>query len=301
MRRAVHVFALALSLAALSPAALPAEPQIVDRINGIGLIDYMHRPDFKVGTWARYHMTGHSELGMTDSYDVTVLIAGEEEWWGERCFWVETWTDAAGRGTETTATLMSYDIFGDSLATPHMQFYMRKSISGLEADGRLHQDVTKRASQSLKSRTTVSPRIKWDVDTLGVDTVQTAKGVFQARKVSLKQGTGATTAVGDTSIYTEVRENRMSFYSNEVPITHLVREDVESTIQRKKWQIGRSQEATPLMFLERGLGSARLVDFGQGQEARLVPAENRSTIEEQRARAKRTSAVVPPALRKRTP
>jgi hypothetical protein len=87
--------------------------------------------------------------------------------------------------------------------------------------------------------------------------------------------------VGDSSIYTEVRENRTSFYVLDVPITHLVREDIESINARKSWPIGRSGDALPLTIRDRGLGSARMVDFGHNGTPRLVPERLRHTIAEQ--------------------
>jgi hypothetical protein len=80
-----------LCAAALLPTGLNAAA--VKQVNGIGLVDYRRKPDFKVGDWVRYHITGTNMTGDKDDYLVTVLIAGEESFWGEDGFWVETWTD----------------------------------------------------------------------------------------------------------------------------------------------------------------------------------------------------------------
>jgi len=283
MRHAIRTLALtALSLTVAAASALAAA-QVVSSVNGIGLIDYYSKPDFKVGDWASYRMTGKSEMGMTDDYTVTVLVAGEEEWWGERCFWIETWTVVEGQSPQTKATLMSYAIFSDSLPVQRMQMYQRKTISGMDQDGKVVQDVARAAASALKSRTLFSRPLQWDVDTVGVDTVVTPKGTFQTKVITLKQGTGATSSVGDSSIYTEVRENRTSYHSMKIPITHIVREDLESIIARKTWMIGRSAAASPLNIRDRGLGSARLIDYGHGKQARLVPVELRRSFAEQKA------------------
>ena len=284
-------FGLLLLLAAsLLPAVALAQAQTVQSINGIGLVDYARKPDFKVGDWARYHLTGHSEMGMKDDYFVTVMIAGEEFWWGEDCFWVETWTDAAGRPPRTEATMMSYAVFDDSLAVAHMQLYMRKTITGLNDDGTPHIELYKRAATSLKSRATVGDQIRWKVDTLGTDSVTVGKGAFLCREVRIQQGIGATTTVGDSSVYTEVRENRTTFLNDRIPITHIAREDIDYSAARKTWMIGKSGEATHLNTMDRSLGSAELVDFGQGVEARLVPPEVRRSLREKRAAAARPAA-----------
>ncbi|MEO5988546.1 MAG: hypothetical protein ABIU54_11405 [Candidatus Eisenbacteria bacterium] len=290
MRHAIHTLALSALTLAIATSAAVAAPQVVSSVNGIGLIDYTRKPTFKVGDWASYRMTGKSDMGMTDDYSITVLIAGDEEWWGERCFWIETWTDRPGHSPKTTASLMSYAIFADSLPIQRMQMYQRKTINGLDENGKLVQEVSRAAASALKSRTLFRRPLQWDVDTIGVDTVITPKGTFQTQVVTLKQGTGGTSTVGDSSIYTEVRENRTSYQSQQVPITHIVREDLESIIARKTWMIGRSSEGSPLNIRDRGLGSARLLDYGQGKSPRMVPKERQRSLSD--VRPSRPSAPV---------
>ena len=285
MRRAIQILAIGAAAGLLAPSA-SAQSVIM---NGIGLIDYRHKPTFKVGDWARYHMKSRSELGMTDDYHLTVLIAGEEDFWGDRCFWVETWVDVPNQPPQTRDALMSYEIFGDSVATQRLMLYMRKMITIVNEDGTPRIEINKPSASTLKARREVMNPVRYTLDTLGVDTVQTSKGTFQAMKVLFQQGTGATQSVGDSSVYTEVRENRTSWYTMEVPVTHLAREDVESINARKSWLIGRSGDATPLATRDRGLGSARLVDCGHGMEARLLPVRLRRSIAEQVA-AERAAA-----------
>lgn len=293
MRRAITFLLIVLAAAALYPGASSSDapPSI---INGIGLVDYARKPSFKVGDWVRYHMTGKSELGVKSDYTVTVAVVGEQDFWGDPAFWLETWTEVPDRAPETYAALMSYDIFGDSSATERLQLYMRAAISQLNEDGTPRIDINKPAASMLKTRREVKNPVRWSRDTLGTDTVSTPVGDYKTLKVLLKQGTGATQTVGDSSIYTEVRENRTSWYVNEVPITHLAKEDVESSSSRKAWLLGRSGEATPLMTRDRGLGTARLVAFGHDAKARLVPERFRRTIAEQamagRAEAKPRAA-----------
>ena len=115
MRRAILLLVVAVAIGlAFSPP--PAFTAAVGPLNGIGLIDYSQKPTFKIGDWAKYRMSGKSELGMKDNYVVTVLIAGEQDFWGDPAFWIETWTDAPGLAPQTEAALMSYDIFGDTSA-----------------------------------------------------------------------------------------------------------------------------------------------------------------------------------------
>jgi hypothetical protein len=279
MRRAITALAILLAVVTLDATRSHAESATV--MNGIGLVDYRHKPDFKIGDWVRYQLKSHSELGAKDDYELTVLIAGEEDFWGDPGFWIETWVDMPGAPPQTSAALVSYDIFSDSVATQRLLLYTRKLISMVNDDGSPKIDVNKPAAGTVRARREVMNPASFDLDTLGTDTVQTTKGVFKALKVLMKQGKGATQSVGDSSIYTEVRENRTSFYVLDVPITHLVREDIESINARKSWPIGRSGDALPLTIRDRGLGSARMVDFGHNGTPRLVPERLRHTIAEQ--------------------
>jgi hypothetical protein len=284
MRRAITALAILLAVVTLDATRSHAESATV--MNGIGLVDYRHKPDFKIGDWVRYQLKSHSELGAKDDYELTVLIAGEEDFWGDPGFWIETWVDMPGAPPQTSAALVSYDIFSDSVATQRLLLYTRKLISMVNDDGSPKIDVNKPAAGTVRARREVMNPASFDLDTLGTDTVQTTKGVFKALKVLMKQGKGATQSVGDSSIYTEVRENRTSFYVLDVPITHLVREDIESINARKSWPIGRSGDALPLTIRDRGLGSARMVDFGHNGTPRLVPVRLRHTIAEQVAAEK---------------
>ena len=281
MRRAIAILALLLTLAALDAPRSRAETNTI--MNGIGLIDYGHKPDFKIGDWVRYQMKSRSELGASDDYQITVMIAGEEDFWGDPGFWVETWVDMPGIPTQTRASLVSYEIFSDSVATQRLLLYTRKIINMLNEDGSAKMDINKPSASTLKARREVMNPVRFSLDTLGVDTVITPKGTFKPLKVLMKQGTGATQAVGDSSIYTEIRENRTSWYTLDVPITHLAREDIESINAHKSWLIGRSGDATPLAIRDRGLGSARLIDFGHGATAHMGPERRRHTIAEQAA------------------
>jgi hypothetical protein len=279
MRRAILVLLIIAAASTLySPPAFTVQSA---PLNGIGLVDYTRKPTFKVGDWAKYRMSGGSLLGMSDDYYVTILIAGEEDFWGDPAFWLETWTDAPGKAPETQAALMSYEIFGDSAAVERLQLYMRKQVTMLNEDGTPRMDINKPAASMLKTRREVKNPVRSTRDTLGADTVQTPKGTFKTLKVVLHEGTGVTQAVGDSSIYTELRENRTSWYTQDIPITHLAREDIESVSSGKSWLVGRSADAGTLHIRDRGLGSARLLDFGHGLSARLIPERLRHSIAEQ--------------------
>jgi len=269
MRRATRWLGLALCAAALLPTGLRAAD--VKQVNGIGLIDYTRKPDFKVGDWVKYHITGENKSGARDDYYVTLIIAGEESFWGEDGFWIETWTEAKNVPPMGAATLMSYDIFRDSLPTPHMLLYQRKSINESDEHGTPIQVILRRSPASLKLRTPYDDAIHMNIDTLGSDTASVARGVFQVLKVATIQGKSTTREIGDSTEYSEIWDRRVDYMSHKIPITSIVRESIETKFTQRRWQIGRSTDAPPLRTIDHSGGEARLVDYGSGMKSRILP------------------------------
>jgi len=287
------VLALALAAFALPARAQPPNTQI----DAIGVLDYLHGPgSIKVGSWVKYHVTARSELGVTDDYTVTLLIAGEEHWWGEDCFWVETWTKPASGPLMAAATLMSYAIFDDSLAVPHTQLYMRKTIAGQKEDGSPLEQLYRRGNASVKSRTPITDRLARKVDSLGTEVVKTPKGDFSCRKVRSEQAVGTSAQSADSSQYTETREIHVLYWTPDVPITHTAREEMEMSNARRTWLTGRSKESGPLRLVDRSRGTVELVDFGTGGlKPLLIPAAVQKSLAEQRAAQSKPAAAAPRA------
>ena len=94
MRRAPLLVVLA-ALMLIAPR--PSRSSNSDLLDGISLLDLSGRAHLKVGSWVRYHTVSSSYLGYHDDYELVLLIAAEEEFFGERCFWLETWTIEALR------------------------------------------------------------------------------------------------------------------------------------------------------------------------------------------------------------
>jgi len=298
MRRARSLFPLlgvALALATGSDAA----PARVDRVNGIGIIDYASKPKLHLGDWVSYHMTGSSQMGESDDYDVTVVISGEERFWGEDCFWVETWTEDHKRPPRAIATLMSYAIFEDSLPTLRSQYYMRKTIDGLTPEGEPSEQLVRRPPSTLKRRGTLEALPSVRLDTLGVESLTAMGRSFDCRKVLWQEGKSATVDQRDSSITTEVRENRTLYLSKEVPVTGLVQEGIEHTIRRRSWAIGRSQEAASWTIMDRAVGAATLTGFGTGKESRLLPERKRVSLQQIDAAEKKSAPPAKPAAARR--
>jgi hypothetical protein len=293
MRRAV--FALML-LAGVPSIALAAGPQ--GPIDAIAMIDYKRSPQFKVGDWVRYRTRGESAQGFKTDYTVTVLIAGEEFWWGEKCFWVETQTAAApGQPPLIAASLLSYDVFKDPKANLRFRRYVRKYVDGVDGSGRPDVKLFLRAPSELTTRGFEEKDTGRQIDTVGVGTVQAPKGTFEALRVNHRNREFETNQEGDSTIYFELLESHAYWFSNKVPITSLVRMDQENTQRRRAWMIGESENA-PLRIVEHTLGGSELIDFGSGMKALAVPERLQHPLSEQRpAGAKKAPARRPAGRR----
>ena len=276
MRRAMTWVGVALCAGALLPPGRTTAD--VNEINAIGMIDYRRKPDFKVGDWVKYRVTGHNLKGAKDDYVLTILIAGEESFWGEDGFWVETRTESKSEPPNATASLMSYSIFDDSLPDQRMQLYRRKAIDEMSADGLPIPTVVQRSPGSLKVRKPYDDQIHVDVDTVGPDTVSVPRGLFRCVKVSVRQGKASTHDVGDSTEYFEAWDKRVDYYSRQIPITSMAREEIEVSYQQRKWQIGRSEDAPPMRYLDRGLAEVRLVDFGTGMKSIILTESVRKPL-----------------------
>jgi hypothetical protein len=279
--------ASALVLATLQPHA--AFPQGRASFNAIGLIDYDRPPDFKVGDWVKYHVTGSSDLGYKDDYTVTVLIGGEEEFWGERCFWIETHTEYPGQAPQGLASLLSYDAFKDPKGVENMQYYVRKTVAGLKGTDQPDVQLMKLPKGRLKTRTTTD-RPVLARDTLGADSVTTVKGSFPVSVFRFRQGFSTSEDRGDSTIHETYMEKRTVHINTAIPITHVVKEIIEVDGTRQSWMIGQSSQAAPVRIRDRARGEASLVDFGGGMKAAMVPKEFRSSIEAQRKAAAASTA-----------
>lgn len=283
IRSRVLIVFLAALFFALTARSAPM--QLPTRVDAFGTLDYARgRALIKVGSWVKYHMTARSELGVTEDYTSTVLIGGEDDSWGEECFWVETTTQGATGGARAMATMMSSAIFDDSLPAANSKRYQRRRVMEFKDDGQPIPQVLRRNSAELKTRAAPDPGLTTLVDTLGIDTLKTDLGNFVCLKVRTERGFGATSQNADSSQYNETRTVRVTYLTPQIPVTGHAREEIEWTMSRRTWLTGRSQESSPMMVMDRSKGVLELVGFGtEGLEAKAVPVENRRSLAEQRA------------------
>lgn len=291
MRRAV----LALLLLAMCPlAARAAKP--AGSVDAVGMLGYQFRPSLKIGDWVRYRTHGKSAQGYETDYTVTILIAGEELWWGEECFWVETRTKYRDNpNEEVTASLLSYAVFDDSLPNRHFQMYMRKMCEGIGDDGLLVQQPFLRSPRELTTRGFEIYEPARKVDTLGVKPVEVPKGRFDGLHIHQNYREAVTKQDGDSTVYFERNEDHDYFYAREIPLTCLLRIDQENTQRRRVWLAGESENA-PLRIDEYTNGSTELIDFGSGMRTTYLPASVQRPLREQQ-RASETKKPAAPGRR----
>ena len=278
MRRAVLVLLL---VAALPRPALAVEK--LDPVDAIAMIDYTHGARFKVGDWVRYQTRGESHQGYKTDYSVTVLIAGEELWWGEKCFWVETRNSFSGQNPEVTASLLSYAIFEDPLPSLRFGRYIRKFVEGIDEKGQYIQQPFRRAPAEISNRSFTEHDPAHELDTLGVSRVEVPKGAFDALKVRKTYRVFETAQVGDSTIYYEMVQAHTYSWSDQVPITRLVSIDLENTQRRRVWMIGESSDA-PLKIVEQVIGGTTLLDYGSGMKSVCIPERFQRPLSEQQSR-----------------
>src|SRR5438132_3292297 len=266
--RAAFLLAACL-LVALGPARALAQDEVID---AVGLVDFSGRPNFHVGSWVKYHTVGKSLLGRSDDYTTTLLVAGEEVAWGEPCVWLETWVDR-GAGSSVTASLVSYAAFGDTMTNNHLGWFLRKAISGLLPSGQPDLSLATREANELKLR-----KANWDaepsqahLDTLGSEPVTVPVGTFKALKVLRSRGHGGTVDQADSTIYYEQKVFETYYRNHEIPITGLIKIDMDDVQRGKSWAVGQFTRDS-LRILERAQGSTTLVAMGRGALLpKLVP------------------------------
>ena len=293
MLRAIRRIAL-FSLATLAFAAPSLAQNLGKSIDGIGLIDYTRKPNFKVGTYCQYGVSGHSSKGHSEEYRMVVGIAGEERFWGDDCFWVETISEpSTNEGGSSVASLMSYTIFADLLPVQHLQYFVRKSINDVDERGIPREVIAKGSAGGIKSHTKIDPNTHWYSDTLASDSVHVLGRSFWCKRLHTRRDVTNTVEKGDSTVTTEYREDRDTYLSPQLPLTGIAREDIEYLETRKAWLAGRSQNAETTVNVH-SVGQANLLSVGQDYAGRLIDESKRCSIREQDRRAAAAAAKTAP-------
>jgi hypothetical protein len=172
-------------------------------------------------------------------------------------------------------------------------------IGGVAAGGTPAEDLTRPSDNLRTLRAPPKRPAGTDIDTLPPDTVLTPAGNFAVLRIGVHKGRATTETRGDSTIYSESRENRLRYMSTDVPITHCAREDIDNSLARRTWGIGHSGEGSPLLVREHNSGTSRLVEIGHGMHSLLLPPERQRSFAEQQA--SRAATAKPKAASPRAP
>jgi len=275
MRRALLCLLLAV-LTLITSAPNPSADTAA--IDGTTMVDFSRPANFKVGSWVHYRSVSSSLLGAREDYDLWLLIAGEVEFWGERCFWLETWTKDHDRDTVYTAALITYAVFGDTAALRQPTWFQRETVGRTSGNGTPEVDVSLRDRNELRvaaaDRGQRAPEergtLERGFDTLAVDTCRLPLGSFRgpvAREISRFV---QEVMPGDSTVHYERLVTRLRKLDDRVPITRTVREDILDTQTNDVWPIGESKKSTR-RILEEARGIMLLEGYGDhGLMPRLV-------------------------------
>jgi len=280
--RSVVLVTLVLAPLAAAPAAgqhSTAEPMsgAVTMIDGLGMIDPHQPPRFKVGSWVDYRSEGANIEGEPENYDLKILVAGEELFWGEECFWLETSTEPDQQAAHTVATLISYSIYDTTLGSAPNTHFQRKTIMEFDQLGNPIQTVLKRQTKAIKDRTKSRGGLTVITDTLGTESITTPAGTFKCLKVREEQGVRQTQELGDSTITVTNREVRITYHTPQVPITGIARTEIENSTERKAWAVGRSED-TASVLTKRTNAVNVVTGFGSGRTASVIPEGYRKSI-----------------------
>jgi hypothetical protein len=274
MRRAPLLILLA-ALMLIAPR--PSRSSSNDLLDGITLLDFTGRSSPKVGSWVRYHTVSSSYLGYHDDYELVLLIAAEEEFWGERCFWLETWTIEGG-DTITTASLISYSAIGDTAAARHATWFERKTVRNLDESGLPEEMIPKRPpgefrvprSQAGHKPAEQEGTKDQSIDTLAVDTCRVPIGSFRGPTVRERNRVVQEVARGDSTVHYERLETRLRKLDSRIPLTRMVREDIDDVQRDRLWLTGQSAQSVSRV-LEEARGVTLLTGYGErGVPSRIV-------------------------------
>ena len=256
-----------LLLLAFSLLLSAATPALAARVNGIGLIDYSKK-SFKVGDWVRYKIEVANSNGLERENFQEVRIAGEENFRGEPCFWVETWFGPDSVRAAYDLTLMSYEAFKDPQASMRFSVYTRLMMLDQDDQGRPEMTEVRRADKSTALPDFTPYQGK--VDTLGVERIDTPKGAMDAQLVRLERKLRNPRDTPDSTINKITHVVRKSWVSRKVPITSLVAEDETEDWLIQSYKLGEVSTNAPEIPFSSENRKVTVVDWGTGAKSSLL-------------------------------
>ncbi len=261
--------AFAVVLAVLAAAASP----LLAATSAVGLVDYSGKPNFKLGDWVRYRFTietsdGHESVGYQE-----VRIVGEEDYRGEKCFWVET---GAGRDTSAlfrTLMLMSYDAFKDPNADVRYKRYMRMLMMGpaINNSGPELLEVEHPKEDAPPTPEELA-QLRGKIEDKGPITVETVRGPIPARASFVLRKVGATDPQPDSTIQMITETKRTISVSRKIPITSQARFEQFETVYKKAWGTGQVSTEAPENVVSWSKIDSKVVAWGTGASNLMLEA-----------------------------
>jgi hypothetical protein len=245
------------------PAARPAEA----RVSAVGLLDYT-KQNFKVGDWVRYKVELSNSKGFEDVNLQEVRIVGEETYRGERCFWVETWYGPNEMSASFDLALVSYDVFEDVAPDVHYRNYLRLVLLGLDDEGVPEMNDLQRSNPNAPPPD-LRP-YRGQVDTLGIEAVETPKGKIEGRHLRITRRLSRTHPEADSTVNRITDTVRDNWINRKVPVTSLVREVEVSTRKIQSYKVGTPSTDAPETIDESLNRSAIAVEWGTGATSSLL-------------------------------
>ncbi len=260
--RSLRTFGLAIAL--VLPALLPAHAA---RVNSTGLVDYS-RKNFKLGDWVRYRVEVSTSRGIENVSYQEIRIVGEEEFRGEKCFWIETRFGPDSSRVTQDLVLVSYDVFQDKDADVMFSLYTRMMMFSTDDEGVPDMQEVRKATAAAKRPDLTMMRGK--VDTLGTETVETERGPIEARllKAIRKLGNPKQSPDSTTNLITFM--DRKQWMSNRVPITSLVKEEEFFERRIQTYAVGTPSTEAPETVLDNEVRSALVVAWGTGARSPML-------------------------------
>jgi len=230
---------------------------------------HLEKRIFKTGDWVLYKVEGRNETGETSVDYQRIQIGSELTYRGEQCFWLET-----GWGTDLErlawgGTMVSENIFADSLADVRGNLHMRLLHVSYADDG-TPLAVPVRARDPGQTPAELAA-LRPVVTEIGIDTLDTPKGRIPCRLVEARRTFRTSRDMADsTQQKGNVSVARRWYNTDLVPITGLVREEEEKTYFTRTWPLGRPSTDYPMVEVGRNVIHASLLDCGHGAKPKIA-------------------------------
>ncbi len=254
-------FALVVAIALLFLA-----PTAGARVSAVGLLDYT-KQNFKVGDWVRYRVDVSNDLGDEDLNYQEVRVVGTDTFRGEKCFWLETWYGPDSSHAAFDLTLVSFEVFKDPDSDLRYQMYVRMVLYGMDDEG--IPDMVELRPSAASGNPDLRP-LRGQRDTLGIETVPTAKGKLDASLVRLDRKLRNPRQMADSTVNRITEMVRKTWMTRKIPVTSVAREEEVNVRKIQTYAVGQASTTAPEHMIETLHRTATVVDWGTGAESAIL-------------------------------